>query len=140
LLSVARGARLPVWLLPALGVLAVAVLTVLPAAGSTDALSYAANGRMAVIGHSPYVMTPKQLGLLGDPIGLQVHSAIPALWNDTVSVYGPVATAAEWEAAKLGGTSLAHITFWLKLIEAVCFLAVALVLDRMLRHDQPMRL
>jgi len=138
LVAVGRGARLPVRLLLGLGLLAVAVLTVLPAAGSTDAMSYAANGRMAVIGHSPYVMTPLQLKNIGDPIGTQL--AIPKLWNSTVSVYGPVATAAEWVAAELGGTSLAHIVFWLKLLEACCFVAVALVLDRMLRRDPALRL
>jgi hypothetical protein len=139
LIAITKGARLPAWLLPGLGALAVLILTVLPPAGSTDALSYAANGRMAVIGHSPYVMTPLQLAHIGDPIGRQL-GAIPALWNSTVSVYGPVATAAEWVAARLGGTSLAHITFWLKVLESLCFLAVALILDRMLRHDRSMRL
>jgi len=140
LVATARGARLPVRLLLALGFLAVLVIIVLPAAGSTDALSYAANGRMAVIGHSPYVMTPKQLKYIGDPIGRQIGIGIPDLWNSTVSVYGPVATAAEWIAAKLGGVSLAHIVFWLKAIEAVSYLVVALVLDRLLRRDPAMRL
>jgi hypothetical protein len=139
LAAVARGARLPVRFVIAAGLLAAAVLTVLPPAGSTDAVSYAANGRVAVIGHSPYVMTPVQLVRIGDPIGHQL-GAIPKLWNNTVSVYGPVATAAEWAAAKLGGTSLAHITFWLKLLEALCFGLVAWVLDRMLRRDPAMRL
>ncbi len=131
LVATSRGARLLVKPILGFAFVAVAVLTVLPAAGSTDAISYAANGRMAVIGHSPYVMTPLQLKDIGDPIGQQL--AIPALWNNTVSVYGPVATAAEWVAAELGGTSLAHIVFWLKLLEAACFVMVALVLDRMLR-------
>jgi hypothetical protein len=140
LAAAGRGARLPVQVLLCFGVLAVAILTVLPAAGSTDAVSYAANGRMAVIGHSPYVMTPVQLRDIGDPVGRQVASVVPNLWNNTVSVYGPVATAAEWVAARLGGTSLAHITFWLKVLESVCFLLVALVLDRMLRRDPAMRL
>ncbi len=138
LVATARGARLPIGPILGFAFVAAAVLTVLPAAGSTDAISYAANGRMAVIGHSPYVMTPLQLKNIGDPIGKQL--AIPALWNSTVSVYGPVATAAEWVAAELGGTSLAHIVFWLKLLEAACFVAVALVLDRMLRRDPASRL
>ena len=59
---------------------------------------------------------------------------------NAVSVYGPVATGAEWGAAELGGTSLARITFWLKLEEAVAFGAVILVLDRLLRRDPEMRL
>jgi len=140
LAGIARGARLPGRFILGLGFVTVAVLTVLPVAGSTDALSYAVNGRMAVIGHSPYVMRPLQLQQIGDPIGRQAQVITTGDWNSTVSVYGPVATAAEWVAAKLGGTSLAHIAFWLKLLESACFVVVALVLDRMLRRDPAMRL
>ncbi len=141
LVAVARGARPPVRAVIAAAFLAVAVVTVLPPAGSTDAISYAASGRMAVIGHSPYVMTPLQLQRSGDPIGRQIpFSEIPSTWTTTVSVYGPVATGAEWAAAELGGSSLARITFWLKLEEALAFGAVILVLDRMLRADPAQRL
>jgi hypothetical protein len=141
LVAVARGARPPVRAVIAAAFLAVAVVTVLPAAGSTDAISYAANGRMAVIGHSPYVMTPLQLQRSGDPIGRQIpFSEIPSTWATTVSVYGPVATGAEWVAAELGSSSLARITFWLKLEEALAFGAVIWALDRMLRADPAQRL
>jgi len=141
LVAVARGARPPVRAVIAAAFLAVAVVTVLPAAGSTDAISYAANGRMAVTGHSPYVMTPLQLRRSGDPIGRQIpFSEIPSTWTTTVSVYGPVATGAEWAAAELGGSSLARITFWLKLEEALAFGAVIVALDRMLRADPAQRL
>jgi hypothetical protein len=141
LLAVSRGARPPVRVLAGLGLLAVVVLTVLPPAGSTDAISYAANGRMAVTGHSPYVMTPLQLARSGDVVARQIPFAeIPSSWANAVSVYGPVATGAEWAAAELGGTSLAGITFWLKLEEALAFAAVVLALDRMLRSDEAMRL
>jgi len=141
LVAVARGARPPVRAIIAAGFLAVAVVTVLPPAGSTDAISYAANGRMAVIGRSPYVMTPLQLRRSGDPIGRQIpFSEIPSTWTNTVSVYGPVATGAEWAAAELGGSSLARVTFWLKLEEALAFGAVILALDRMLRSDPAQRL
>ena len=141
LVAVARGARPPVRAVMAAGFLAVAVVTVLPSAGSTDAISYAANGRMAVIGHSPYVMTPLQLQRSGDPIGRQIpFNEIPSTWTTTVSVYGPVATGAEWAAAELGGSSLARITFWLKLEEALAFGAVILALDRLLRADPAQRL
>ena len=77
LAAVARGARPSVRLLLAAGLVAVAVLTVLPAAGSTDTLDYAAYGRMVVLGHNPYVMTPDQLRHLGDPVGL----ATPLTWG-----------------------------------------------------------
>jgi hypothetical protein len=141
LIAVARGARPPVRAVMAAAFLAVAVVTVLPSAGSTDAISYAANGRMAVIGHSPYVMTPLQLRRSGDPIGRQIpFNEIPSTWLTTVSVYGPVATGTEWAAAELGGSSLARITFWLKLEEALAFGAVIVALDRMLRADPAQRL
>jgi len=141
LVAVARGARPPVRPVLAAAFLAVAVLTVLPPAGSTDSISYAASGRTAVTGHSPYVMTPRQLQQSGDPVGRQIPSReIPPSWMNTVSVYGPVATAAEWGAAEIGGTSLARITFWLKLEEAIAFGAVILALDRLLRTDPEMRI
>ena len=141
LIAVSRGARPPVRAVLAFAFLAVAVVTVLPPAGSTDAISYAASGRMAVIGYSPYVMTPLELERSGDPIGRQIPFAeIPSTWTTTVSVYGPVATAAEWAAAELGGSSLARITFWLKLEAALAFGAVILILDRMLRADPAQRL
>jgi hypothetical protein len=134
LIAVSRGARPPVRAVIGFAVLAVAALAVLPPAGSTDAISYAANGRMAATGHSPYVMTPRQLARSGDPVGRQIPFAeIPPAWADALSVYGPVATGAEWVAAELGGTSLARITFWLKLEEALAFGVVILALDRMLR-------
>ena len=141
LIAVARGARPPVRPVIALSFLAVVALTVLPPAGSTDSISYAASGRMAVIGHSPYVMTPLQLARTGDPVGQQIpFREVPPTWSNTVSVYGPVATGAEWVAAELGGTSLVRITFWLKVEEALAFGAVALILDRMLRNNPEMRL
>jgi hypothetical protein len=141
LIAVERGARPPVRPVIAFAFLAVVVLTVLPPAGSTDSISYAASGRIAVIGHSPYVMTPLQLDRTGDPVGQQIpFREIPSTWTNTVSVYGPVATGAEWIAAELGGTSLARITFWLKLEEALAFGAVILILDRMLRNNPGMRL
>ena len=103
LVAVARGARPPVRPILAAAFLAVAVLTLLPPAGSTDSISYAASGRTAVTGHSPYLMTPRQLQQSGDPVGRQIPAReIPPSWMNAVSVYGPVATAAEWGAAELG--------------------------------------
>ena len=136
LMAVTRGARPSVRALAAFAVIVVGLLTVLPAAGSTDILDYAANGRMAATGHSPYVTTPLQLKQSGDPIGRW----IPATWETSVSVYGPVATAEEWAAAELGGTSMARITFWLKLWNSIAFGVVVLLLDRTLRSDPARRL
>ena len=49
--------------------LAVIALMVAPPVGSTDMLDYAIYGRIAALGHSPYVMTPAQLTSSGDPVG-----------------------------------------------------------------------
>lgn len=117
-------------------VVALAALTVVPPSGSTDTLDYAAYGRMVVLGHSPYVMTPFQLRAMGDPIG----RASPRLWEKRVSLYGPLATVEEAGAALLGGTSMARIVFWLKLWNALAFLAVALALDRLVRADAVRRM
>jgi hypothetical protein len=135
LAALSRGGVLPTRLLLTIGLAGVALLTVLPPTGSTDALDYAAYGRMVVIGHSPYVMTPVQLRRLGDPVG----EAIPLQWRKHVAVYGPLATAEQWAAAELGGTSAARIDFWLKLWAALAFSVVALALNRMLRSDPARR-
>jgi len=135
LTAVRRGARPNLRLLAAGAVVAIFLLALLPPGGSTDSLSYAAYGRIALLGHNPYVMTPAQLRALGDPIGLQTtHS-----WANDPSLYGPVAIVADWTAAKLGGTSIASIVFWLKLTFALCFGLIALALDRVTRRDPAAR-
>ncbi len=135
LVAVRRGARPDFRIVAAAAVAAVAVLTLLPPGGSTDSLSYAAYGRIAELGHNPYVMTPLQLRESGDPIGQQTTRN----WQHDPSLYGPVATASEWVAAELGGTTISYIVFWLKLLYGLCFLAVALALDRVLRGNPAAR-
>ncbi|MGD0068467.1 MAG: polyprenol phosphomannose-dependent alpha 1,6 mannosyltransferase MptB [Streptosporangiaceae bacterium] len=135
LAAVARGVRPSTRLLLVGSLVAAAVLTVLPPAGSTDVISYAIDGRIVVTGHNPYVMTPGQLKRTGDPIA----RLAPRTWLNTPSIYGPLATAEEWAAAELGGTSAARITFWLKLWNALAFGATALALDRLLRSDPARR-
>jgi hypothetical protein len=135
LVAVSRGARYPAWMLISVAAGAVAALAVLPPAGSTDTLSYATYGRMALLGHNPYVMTPDQLERTGDPIGRLAH----LVWRHDPSLYGPLATAEQWAAARLGGTSATAIVLWLKLWNAVVFLGVALGLDRLLRSDPARR-
>jgi hypothetical protein len=135
LAAVARGARYPAWLLLAVAVAAVVVLAILPPAGSTDTVSYATYGRIAALGHNPYVMTPRQLQRAGDPIGTLSHLT----WRRYPSLYGPLATAEQWAAARLGGASAVAIILWLKLWNAIAFLGVAIGLDRLLRHDPARR-
>jgi hypothetical protein len=134
--AVARGARPSPRLLAVVGLAVAAVLTVTPPAGSTDSLDYASYGRMVVIGHDPYVMTPQQLRLSGDPIG----QIAPRPWEGVHSVYGPLATLEQAAAAELGGTSPGWIVFWLKFWNLLAFGAVVLGLDRLLRRDPARRI
>jgi hypothetical protein len=136
LLAIHRGARPSARILLVAGLVTVAVLTVLPPVGSTDALDYATYGRLLDLGHSPYVTTPLYLRHLPNAFA---HS-VPRIWSHYVSVYGPLATLEQFLAAKLGGASAARITFWLKLWDSAAFAVVALVLDRLLRRKPAQRL
>ena len=116
-------------------VVAVIALMVTPPMASKDMLLYVSSGRIAVLGHSPYVMTPGQLMASGDPVGTQ---ALFTYRNDP-SRYGPVATGTEAAASELGGTSVARTLFWLKVWNALAYLAVVLALDRVVRSDAARR-
>ena len=133
LVALRRGETLPLRTLVITGLLALAILTVLPPVGSTDAIDYAVYGHIAAIGHSPYVMVPAQYRALTHTKG------IPGGWSQIPSVYGPLATFEQFIAAKLGGASLARTVFWLKLVNAFAFAGVALVADRLLRNDPASR-
>ena len=135
-LAARHGARLPLRaMLIAAGVV-VAVLAVLPPAGSTDVLDYASYGRLLLLGHNPYVATPHLLRVSDPGFGLSV----PWRWQYQVSLYGPAATGEQYLAARLGGDSPARVVFWLKLWNAVAFGVVAFVADRMLRAHPARRL
>jgi hypothetical protein len=136
LVAVQRGARFSLRALLITAAVAVAALTVLLPAGSTDAFDYASYGRIVALGHSPYLWTPYDLE--------QMHNifseSVPVTWEKSVSVYGPLATVVNFLAAKLGGISAARIVFWLKLWDSIAFGIVAFVMDRLLRRDPARRL
>jgi Glycosyltransferase family 87 len=115
--------------------LAVLALMLVPPMGSTDMLDYAMYGRMATLGHSPYLMTPAQLAATGDPVARYG----PISWRNAYSVYGPLGTFSEQAASYLAGPSMAKTLFWLKVWNALAFLAVALALDRLLRSEPAAR-
>jgi hypothetical protein len=112
-------------------VVAVVALALVPPIGSTDLLDYAVYGRIAALGHSPYLVTPAQLRASGDPIG----AVAPIPWEHDPSVYGPLATVTERAASGLGGTSAALTLFWLKVWSGLAYLAIVALLDRLLRAD-----
>jgi hypothetical protein len=136
LVAARRGFRPKPRLLILAGLVAVAILTVLRPAGSTDILDYGTFGHLVMLGHSPYVWAPDYLRAGGSSFGTQV----PLEWENHVTPYGPLATFEQFLAASLGGSSLSRIVFWLKLWNAVAFVTVSVVADRLLRFDPLARL
>ena len=131
LAAVRRGWRPRSGLILAACAVATVVFVFVPPAASVDVQNYAEYGRIVVLGHNPWVMTPQRLHELRDPVGLLA----PPQWRGQPTVYGPVATVLEAAAALLGGASMAWIAFWIKLTNGVCYLATAVVLDRLARPD-----
>ncbi len=115
--------------------LGVIAMVVVPPMGSADHLVYAAYGRIAATGGDPYTETPQQLAERGDPIG----QAVEAPWQDTPSIYGPLGTAEQWLAARLGGMSTHTTVFILSLLGAVAFLVTGLLLQRLAGSDPAAR-
>jgi hypothetical protein len=136
LVAARRGWRPPVRRLISGSVLAVVALTVIPPTGSGDMLLYAAYGRMAVLGHSPYTYLPEQLKSSDDPVG--TVAGLGHL-NDP-SRYGPLAIATEEAASRLAGDSAARTIFWLKVWNGLAYLTLVLALDRLLRKDESRRI
>jgi hypothetical protein len=116
-------------------VVAVVALALVPPVGSTDLLDYAVYGRIAALGHSPYVMTPAQLRHTGDPVG----AIAPVPWEHDPSVYGPLATVTEKAASELAGSSAARTLFWLKVWAGLAYLLIVAALDRVVRSDAAQR-
>ena len=136
LVAVRRGWRPSARRLIFGSVLAVIALMVIPPEGSADMLSYAAYGRIAALGYSPYTYLPAQLKLSGDPVGTVAGLG----WLDLPSPYGPVATMTQEVASRLAGDSVARAIFWLKAWNGLAYLALALTLDRLLRADPSRRI
>lgn len=145
LVAIARGARPSVRAMVIAALVVTAAFTVVPAAGSADAVSYAIDGTIAAAGHSPYVMTPGSFLTIGGTIAKYGSPT----WIHSLSDYGPLATWTEWLAVKLGAgdvsplrigaAGIAPITAWLKVWTGLSFAAVILLLDWLLRGDAAMR-
>lgn len=135
LVAVQRGWRPAARLLLGFGIGAAAVYVCLPPAGSIDVLNYAVYGRIANLGHNPYLMRPSQLYGTGDPVG----RFAPLNWRTLPTIYGPVATSLQWAAAKLGGASMARIVFWIRFGNAIAYTATAAGLVRLAGQDSAQR-
>jgi hypothetical protein len=106
---------------------AIAVLVNITPVGSSDIASYATYGKIAALGHDPYTFLPSMLpGGKHNPYTMLVSPQ----WQETPSVYGPVATWTHLVAALIGG-SKPWATIWVLLIMiGLAFLATGYVLLR----------
>jgi len=103
----------------------IAVCVNITPVGSSDTGSYAAYGRIAALGHDPYVFTPVDL-----PPHNPYTALVGTLWHATPSVYGPVATWTQLFAALVGG-SKPWATIWMLLIfNAIAFALAGYLLLR----------
>jgi len=125
--AIASGWRLAQRTAVMAGVAAAVAMVVIPPMGSADVLVYAAYGRIASLGQDPYTTTANDLAAAGDPIG----RAVERPWQDTPSIYGPVATGEQWLASRLGGTSMQATVWWLAAFTAIAFVLTGLLLLRL---------
>lgn len=107
--------------------LATMAFAVVPPVTSDDVVSYAAYGRMVVLRYDPYRTTPAELAAIGDPIGAEVGEP----WDDSPSIYGPVATGEHAALMWLAGDSLRTGVALLTLAGALVFGATVLCVDRL---------
>jgi hypothetical protein len=107
-----------------LGAGGVTAVALVPPMGSGDILMYAAYGRVAALGQSPYVTSPADISRLGyDP----VTSAVELPWQGTTTVYGPVATWLQEAASRMSGESTHTTVMWLHLTNALAYVVIGLL-------------
>jgi hypothetical protein len=116
-------------LLASIGI--VAIMVCLTPVGSSDTASYAVYGRIASLGHNPYVMTP---AALHEPNYL---AAVGSIWRTQVSVYGPVATGIQAFAAWIGGAHVVTTIWVLMILNGTAFVGIGVLLYK--TSDDPVR-
>lgn len=109
------------------------VLTALvPPVTSADILMYAAYGRIQVLGMNPYQITPADIFRLQyDPVLRWTERP----WQDTPSVYGPLASLSQWMANVLGGQNMHDIVFWLQVFHVLPLIGIGIVCLGLTRND-----
>ncbi len=111
----------------------VAVMVSLTPVGSSDVASYAAYGRIAVLGGNPYTASPAAW--------LGAHSpytqVVGYVWKTQSSVYGPIATVIQAFAAWLGGPSPAATIWLLMIFNGLAFIGLGYLLLK--TSDDPVR-
>jgi alpha-1,6-mannosyltransferase len=104
-----------------------------PPLTSADVLMYAAYGRLQVLGLNPYDITPAEIFRQSyDPVLIWTERP----WQDTPSVYGPVASFSQYLASVLGGESMHNTVFWLQMLAVIPFLITGAIVVK-LAHSDP---
>jgi hypothetical protein len=135
--AVAAGWRPRLRRLVGAGIAGSLAVVLVPPMGSADIVQYAAYGRIAAHYHQDvYSVTPAEISQrFGDP----VTSAVGQSWQDTPSVYGPIATWLQEFASWIGGDSV-HVTVWvLQLINAAAFVLAGVLAIRLAGADPAAR-
>ncbi|MBK8459818.1 MAG: polyprenol phosphomannose-dependent alpha 1,6 mannosyltransferase MptB [Micropruina sp.] len=116
----------------ALGTILSTVTALVPPLTSADVLMYAAYGRLMATGRDPYDITPAMIFREQfDPVIRWTERP----WQDTPSVYGPIASFSQWLAATLGGDNMHDVVFWLQMMALIPFLVIAFIAVKMAHGD-----
>jgi Glycosyltransferase family 87 len=116
-------------------VIAVLALMLIPPIATGDPLYYSAYGRIGILGHDVYAAGANHFLPAGDPVAAAVRQYVPL----PPSRYGPVAVLSEEAASAIAGDSPARTLFWLKVWNALAYLVLVFVLDRLVRPDRARR-
>ncbi len=134
--AVGAGWRPRVRLMFGLGVGLNLSTILVPPLTSADILMYAAYGRLQRQGFDPYSITPAEVFRQAfDPVLVLTERP----WQDTPSVYGPMASASQWIANWLGGESMHDIVFWLQVIAVVPFIIICAIMIKLAHGDAAMQ-
>ncbi|MGI8695346.1 MAG: polyprenol phosphomannose-dependent alpha 1,6 mannosyltransferase MptB [Mycobacteriales bacterium] len=106
-------------------------LAVGPPVLSNDVYSYLGQGLMVLHGHSPYSSGPNVLGQSA------LLAAIDPRWRDTPSPYGPLATAVESVAARIGGGSELTAVIVLRLVAIGSVVAIGILAASLAAPHRP---
>ncbi len=130
--AVAAGWRPGIHKLFGLGVALNLATAAVPPLTSADVLMYAAYGRLQRLGMNPYDITPAEVFRQSyDPVLIWTERP----WQDTPSVYGPIASLSQWAANVLGGDSMHDIVFWLQVFAVVPFLVICAIMIKLAHGD-----
>ncbi len=108
----------------AAGLVAIGAFVLVPPVTSDDVYSYAAYGRMVVLGHDPYTTAPESVR---DP----VTDAVGDPWREEPSIYGPVATAEQALVMRVAGRSVRLGVWLLSLLGALAVATTAVLVHRL---------